>query len=360
MRRLLIATLGGMVLLAALIWGIYLRPVLPPARTTGSGHGPVPDFSHVVVVMMENQSPSRLTGPRLGYLRHLLHAAETDPDYFGVTHPSLPNYVAAISGRTGGTVSDNPEQRFTFPTLAGELNRRHLSWQAAMGGLPYPGYGGNWFPGSPKATSAPAGALYALKHDPFLLFPALRRQDANHVIPLGQWFREVNRGDLPRFTWISPNLCADMHGQPADGPRCPATKPALLKAEGDAFLHRLVPELLRSPAWNARSLLIVTWDETSAPASVFSPPAVRRYLAPGPAAPAVLSPIPAIPLGGGRVPFILIYGRHPRRRRIPLWADHYSILKTLEAGWHLPYLGHAADPSVPLLTPFFAPARPAS
>lgn len=348
---------AGLIVLAGLCWGIYFRPVAAPGagrRPAGPGH--LPDFDHVVLVMMENEAPSGLRGAHLGYLHRLLHRAETDSDYFGVTHPSLPNYVAAIAGRTGGTVSDNPDQRFAFPTLAGELDRRGLSWQAAMGGLPYPGYAGNWYPGPTNAVSAPADALYALKHDPFLLFPALRRRDRRHVVPLRTWLAEMRRGGLPRFTWISPNLCADMHGQPANGSRCPETDLPRLKADGNAFLRRLVPRLLRSPGWTSRSLLIVTWDETARPARIFRPAALRRYLAPGPAAPMPLAPLPTIPLGGGRVPLIVIYGRHLRRLRVPLWADHYSLLKTIEAAWHLPYLGHAADPTVPLLTPFFPPA----
>ena len=35
--------------------------------------------------------------------------------------------------------------------------------------------------------------------------------------------------------------------------------------------------------------------------------------------------------------------------------NHYSLLKTIEAGFDLPYLGHAADPGTHTLAPLLAP-----
>ncbi len=35
--------------------------------------------------------------------------------------------------------------------------------------------------------------------------------------------------------------------------------------------------------------------------------------------------------------------------------NHYSLLKTMEAAFGLPYLAHAGDSVVPLMTPLFDP-----
>jgi len=35
-------------------------------------------------------------------------------------------------------------------------------------------------------------------------------------------------------------------------------------------------------------------------------------------------------------------------------STHFSLLKTIEAGFELPYLNHAADKNVPLMTDLFA------
>jgi hypothetical protein len=38
--------------------------------------------------------------------------------------------------------------------------------------------------------------------------------------------------------------------------------------------------------------------------------------------------------------------------------SHFSLLKTIEAAFGLPYLGHAADPTTHTLAPLLAPATP--
>ena len=57
--------------------------------------------------------------------------------------------------------------------------------------------------------------------------------------------RRARAARCPRFIWITPNLCHDMHD----------CSPAV----GDRFLSRLVPPLLA--ALGPRGLLFLTWDE---------------------------------------------------------------------------------------------------
>ncbi len=257
-----------------------------------------------------------------------------DSDYFGVTHPSLPNYIAAISGRTDGSHSDNPTQAFALPNLALQLDHAHIAWQAAMQSLPYPGYTGNWYPDPiphRAPSTMPTTALYAKNHDPFLLFPAVARVDAKKVVPLTTLGRELTSGTVPPFVWISPNLCDDMHGEPnAPGATCPSANGSALIADGNAFLATWIPRIMGSAAWEPGSVIFITWDEGSGPANP-SPASIHTYKAAGPEAPPILHEAPWLGvLGGGPAPLIVI-APHMRSTAVHLWADHYSLLKTIEA-----------------------------
>jgi hypothetical protein len=353
----------GIIAILGIVVGASLAALRPGGpQAVAQRERPLPAFRHVVVVMMENQSAAALlSNPAAPYIRKLAKEWAVDTDYYGVTHVSLPNYVAAIAGTTGGTHSDNPAQRFTMPTLADQLDARHISWQAAMGGLPYAGYTGDWFPAAPNSTGEPPDALYAKKHDPFMLFPRLVARDRRHILPLARVLGEIRHGALPAFLWVTPNLCQDMHGQPnAARASCPEDRPARLVRDGNAFLARFIPEALHALRRAGGPFVIfVTWDEAAGPTS-WTPGAVGAYLAAGPAAPPLLPFWPNGPkFGGGRVLLLVLTNAGPRPLRVSLWADHYSLLKTIEAAWHLPFLGAAKSPTVPVLAPFFfAPGPP--
>lgn len=338
--------LAVLVLLLVLL-GLYLghRP-LPSAA--GATPPPKP-FSHVFVIMMENHGIETMSSRNAPYIHHLMSRYGYDPQYFGVTHVSLPNYVAFLSGRTFGTHSDNPNQVFSGPTLASQLDLHHIGWQAAMESLPKPGYQGDWYPGGARASIPPPTALYAKKHNPFLLFPALAKRDGAKVVPLSTLASEMAGGSTPSFVWITPNLCDDMHGQyQGPGATCPASQGTRLIRHGDQFLENWVTRIMHSSAWNGNAVIFITWDESETSGGALNLPAWKSYLAPGPASPRLLG----IPIGGGKVPLIVISREEPKPIHAAVWADHVSLLKTIEAGFRLPYLGHAASPRVPLLTRF--------
>jgi hypothetical protein len=345
----------------ALALSVLMLNAPAPHGTYAARPRPLPTFRHVFIIMMENRSlHAILHGTGDPYIRFLAAHYAVDTAYYGITHPSLPNYVAAIAGTTGGTHSDNPTQTFAFETVADQLDAKHIAWQAVMGGLPSPGYTGNWYPPGPPGLSPitmPTNALYAKKHDPFLLFPRLARRDAPHIVPLTTLGQELKAGRVPRFVWISPDLCDDMHGQPVQtGTQCPANRSQALVRAGNAFLARWVPRILRSAAFHqGPSVIFLTWDEAGDPRQL-SLAAFRSYAAQGPGSPPLIEAVPWVgSLGGGQVPLIVITNDGPHGLRIPLWADHYSLLKTIEADWHLGYLGEARNPAVPVLWPFFYP-----
>ena len=68
---------------------------------------PVPAFAHVVVIVFENKESTSVFGNRAAptlnsYGRRYAKLTR----YFGVTHPSLPNYLALVSGSTQGITTN--------------------------------------------------------------------------------------------------------------------------------------------------------------------------------------------------------------------------------------------------------------
>src|SRR5207247_11474253 len=127
-------------------------------------------------------------------------------NYFGVTHPSLPNYLALVSGSTHGITDDCTSCSVGGMTIGDQLTRAHRTWNA-------------------YAEGYPAGARFRKKHVPFLYF----RGGASHVLPLSRF--DVR--NLPAYAFVVPDLCNDMHD-------CPV-------ATGDTWLKRFVRPLLPVP-----------------------------------------------------------------------------------------------------------------
>ena len=174
------------------------------------------------------------------------------------------------------------------------------------------------------------------------------------MVPLRQLRTDLSSGTVPRFTWITPNICNDMHGGAAacPFPSSPSDpNQAKLYQDGNNFLRKWVGLITHSKAWTGHSAIFITWDEggfsDSAP---FGPLSLR----PGPDSP-LLPATPADPTtggggdlaggtayGGGRVPMIVVargVGHHVDR----VFSDHYSLLRTVEENFGLPLLGNAGD-----------------
>ncbi len=180
--------------------------------------GNVPRLAHVVVVVFENREDSDVLGPATDTPTfHALAARYARvTQYDAVAHPSLPNYLALVSGSTQGITSDCTSCTARGPSIGTLLTRAHLPWGAFAEG----------YPSSPR---------FAKKHEPFLYFAG----QASHVRPL----TALDPRALPAYALVTPDLCDDMHD-------CSA-------ATGDAWLARFVRPLLKVP----RTAVFITFDE---------------------------------------------------------------------------------------------------
>jgi phosphatidylinositol-3-phosphatase len=248
----------------------------------------VPSFKHVVVVVMENKGKADVLGNAdAPYFHSLATRYAVLSHYGGVAHPSLPNYLALISGSTHGISSDCTGCVVAARNLADTFGRAHRTWKAYAEKLPRAGW-----------TGVQAG-LYVKRHVPFLYFRDVLRSPSRrrHVVPMRRLSTDLAAGRLPDFSLVVPDLCHDMHD-------CSV-------AEGDAWLARFLPPLLRSPRL-ARSVIFVVFDEPRA-----SQPGTDL--------------VPAVALGRMVKP-----GSEYSRR-----TSHYGLLRTVEDAWGLPRLGQS-------------------
>jgi hypothetical protein len=315
-------------------------------------------FQHVYVIMMENTGTADILGnPDLPYINHLIQSYGYDSNYFGVTHESLANYVAFITGNNWGTNSDDPTQQFNHTNLVDQLEAYHLSWKGYMESMPRVGFKGYWYPdnepaGTPPSVTPP-NALYAIKHNPFTLMTDIVDNPSrlDRVVPFSQLQRDLQADHVPNFVWISPNVINDMHGQPP-GPGATATyndRTQLYQA-GDRFVQNTVDMIMSSHSWKtSKSVIFITWDEATYPSGTPSPGQLQTFTAPGPDAPVVPAgkvngfPWAGGAYGGGQVPLIIIDNADPHHFVINTWSNHYSLLRTIEQNWRLGYLGNASD-----------------
>jgi phospholipase C len=377
---------GGVRAVGAIACSAALLGVGLEMSAGASGPASVPRLDHVFVIMMENTSYSDLLDPantNTAFIQSLAQNYGLATHYYGVTHPSLPNYVAATSGTNWGSNSDDVAQAdqgyFNHRSLFDELNAADISWKGYMESMPSAGYTGDF--GDCTSSSGPdpsctgltssgrsdtGTALYVRKHNPFMLYPDIFTdpEQAGNVVPLTQLTTDLNSRRVPRFVWISPNICNDMHG---GAPQCPypntPTDPnqQALYRDGDSFLQTWVTAIMHSRAWTPHSAIFVTWDEGGYEDSAPFGPTDNSGCCDSPVLPAT-PPDPATAdggdlvggtlYGGGHVPMIVIAGHGPRAMTDATPTNHYSLLQTIELSWRLPLLANASDTgAVPSLAP---------
>lgn len=338
------------------------------------GRGPVQSaaFDHIFVIMLENHSKSSvIDDANAPYLTSLAHTYSMADNYYGVTHPSMPNYIASIAGDNFGIQDDNDQNVVNLDrtNLVDQLEAKHVSWGAYMDTLP-----ANKLDRFGPTVDGTQVSLYAKKHNPFVLFDDVKNNPARmaNVKDYTQLGADLNSPHAPQFVWITPNQCNDMHGGVysaiAGHPETPcpygSTKDdandAALKQKADTFVKGAVNTITHSRAWTKRSAIVIVTDEDDytgdtttggweSPAGCCDSP----YVAAGD--PRVSASWPGGTYGGGLIPAIVVTSSGPRHFVDHTAYNHYSLLTTIEDNWHLGHIGHAGDTAngvVPMWTAF--------
>jgi hypothetical protein len=255
-----------------------------------------------VIIVLENKGCEEVIGsPDAPYLNSLAERYAFPSRFYALQRPSLPNYLGLTSGTTFGLTANCTDCSFRGRNIVDQLERAHISWKAYMESMPAPCF---------RGPSAPD--YYVKEHNPFLYYVnvASNPRRCRRVVPLDRLSKDLAAHTLPRYVWISPNNCHNMHS-------CPVR-------DGDLFLSRLVPPLLR--AVGRRGVIFVTFDEGN-----------DRSGCCGGAAGGDIATVIAGPAARTGVQSALAY-------------DHYSILRTIEDAWRLPRLRGAACPCTRPLT----------
>ena len=323
------------------------------ARDGDGGHQAQLDRAFVIV--LENHSEHSVIGDaNTPFISSLAQQYGLAANYFGVTHPSEPNYIAMISGSNWFTNNDNPANRFDHTNLVDELEAAHISWGAYMEALP----------ADPLADFAPSAAdpLYASKHNPFALFTDIRSDPARvaNIKPYTDLAGDLNSPHAPRFVFITPDQCNDMHGGVnhaiAGHPETPCPfnstnndpNDVRLKQNADAFVHGAVTTIMSSRAWTRHSAIFIIADEGDftgnavnggwdSPAGCCDSPVLPA------GDPDISAQWPGGLYGGALVPAVIIDPSGPRHFVSNVDYNHYSLLRTIEDDWNLGELAFTSD-----------------
>ncbi|HYA48655.1 MAG TPA: alkaline phosphatase family protein, partial [Burkholderiales bacterium] len=213
------------------------------------------------------------------------------------------------AGDTFGVREDCTDCFVDGKCLPDLLEAAGRSWKAYLEGLPAAGFLGAF------------SGRYAMKHDPFVYFRSVRSDPARlarSVVPLAELDRDLEKGTLPDYAFVMPDMCDSGHD-------CDS-------GATDAWLGRVVEAILRSPAFDASSLLVLTFDEGTTTRGCCGSPRLAS---------------------GGRIATVLISPLVQPGFKDATPYCHYSLLKTILVSWGLGDLGHTSDPAVsPILAPW--------
>jgi hypothetical protein len=332
-----------------------------------------PPIRHVFVLMLENQNAAvTFAGkPPAPYLAQTLPPQGAMlPNYYGIGHASLDNYIALISGQ-----APNEKTQLDCPLFAdflapqpgldahGQLlgvgcvypkTVKALPDQLEAAGLTWRGYMedmgkdprreratcGHPPLGKPDETLiATAADKYAAKHNPFVYFHTIIDDQARcdaHVVNLNALPKDLqSAATTPNYVFITPNLCNDGHD-----PLCIDGGPGGFPAV-DAFLRKWVPLITGSPAFKQDGLLVITFDESEGNGPEGSTACCgEKPLASARRPAGVLGP------GGGRIGAVLLspFIKPGTVSTVPY--NHYSLLRTVEDIFGLGHLGYAGEPDL--------------
>lgn len=258
----------------------------------------VPQHDHVVIVVLENHASSSIIGSsNAPYINSLINGTSSAnfTQSYGLTHPSQPNYIMLFSGSKQGVLTDSDPSTFPFtaPNLGASLLANAFTFIGYSEDLPSVGFNGTSSGDYARKHSpwinwqdAPTNGIPSINNQPFTSFPS-------------------DFSTLPTVSFVIPNLIHDMHD--------PIFLPSAV-VNGDTWLQNNLDGYIQWAKTN-NSLFILTFDEDDN-------------------------------LNSNHIATVFV-GENVVQGQYPETIDHYSILRTLEDMYGLPYAGNSAT-SIPI------------
>jgi len=241
-------------------------------------------FDRIVIIVLENETRERVL--MNSYMRDLRRKGVFLENSYGVTHPSQPNYIALVAGDTFGFNSDDqlwvgpypttadPNSQPPVPSIVDLIEAKGFTWKSYAEKMlptdiispPVPLFDMQTqaFPAvvaKPYPTSNP---WFARRHVPFLSFPSvvsnpLRR--ANLVNAEDHFDTDLTTGNLPNYSWYSPDLLNDGHSvMGSNGKPASSTDPTVNVDNIAKFLQEFLGHepVAKFPP---KTLIAITFDE---------------------------------------------------------------------------------------------------
>jgi phospholipase C len=269
----------------------------------------IPSLDHIVIIIFENKEYGKVIGnPQMPTFNKYAKEYTLLTQFYAVAHPSLPNYLALVSGDTFHIDSDCDGCFISAPNLPDLIEASGRTWKTYQEGIPEPCYLGDH-------------GKYAQKHNPFIYFDSIRLDPTRcqkSIVPLKTLRSDIEAHTLPNFIFITPDLCHTSHD-------------CTLDKSDDWLAERLPPLQSALDQEGSNYLIILTWDEGQGDHSCCGLPQKA----------------------GGRIAVVLISPLVKSNYEDATPYTHYSLLKTISNAWGLEYLGYAADPNQRLIIPPF-------
>ncbi|TKA79113.1 hypothetical protein B0A55_02406 [Friedmanniomyces simplex] len=249
-------------------------------------------FNRFITIWLENTDYDKAAGdPNLAWLAQ---NGITLENYFGVTHPSEPNYIASVGGDNFGADNDNFNQiDANVSSVMDLLEARGISWGSYEEDMPYTGFEGfSWINQETGKND------YVRKHNPPVLYdenttPARLSYQKNFT----QFCADLEAKQLPQWMFITPNMTDDGHDSSV--------------TVAGTWARGFLEPLMKNEYFMKDTLILITFDENETQTDV------------------------------NRVFSILLGGavRGKEGTKDANYYNHYSEIATVEANWCLNTLG---------------------
>jgi hypothetical protein len=367
----------------------------------------LPEIKHAFLIVLGEDSYESTYGTtaEAPYLSQVLpKKGELIPNYYGVTGGVLANEIALLSGQgpttetavncpnytaiTPGTVSETAEQvegtgcvyGKEVKSLPTQLEEKGLTWRAYVEDMENGGAIGQPFRcrkptlGGPDGAAPGPGDQYATWRNPVVYFGAIAEDEECEKHDVGY---ELLTHDLqfkkatPALSLIFPDACHS-------GSELECEPGAMKGAQGVAAeLKTLVPAIMASPAYEEGGMILITSAQApqvgadADPSGCCLAPSYPNLVAAGiAAAPTPPTAEAATELeaeteatkyteesvletgGGGKVGLLMIspYVEAGQVEEFE-YANHFTLLKSLEKMFGVEPLGYATEEEMPTLSP---------
>jgi acid phosphatase len=241
MRYQLLTTLNLVIVLVisssnlAGIIGSNLRSIeTSETRDNSTSSGKL--FDRFVIIWLENTNEN--TASADADLHWLAERGITLTNYWALTHPSEPNYIASVGGDTFGLDKDS---HITIPsnvsTVVDLLEAENITWAEYQEDLPRSGFQGNSANG------------YARKHNPLILYDSITNNSSrlSRIKNFTEFNYDLDQHTLPHWMFITPNLNNDGHNSNIE--------------TAGRWCRKFLEPLLDNKYFISNTLVLVTFDE---------------------------------------------------------------------------------------------------